>query len=278
MSEAVVGALFDEFVQGGLLDDADVLVKLSRFSSWDYNGKQPTPVLAIKLVMVDGENNEHEQYLSSGEMRFFVPSPDGTVAIPVGAQKKLNLNTNAVAFLLSVMNADTQGQLAAALKATGNVSLLEGVRMHVVRKAQPKRTGLIQAPGTEGQPQREKTQLLCEKILAYAGQAAPPAGVKAAAVPAATAAAAAPAAAVNSELDDLTVGALLTLLSENGNSLKPSAIAGKFFGAAAFKAGGSMPLEGPVKNSVLGLIVKPEFINAPGRPWTVGADGTISLG
>lgn len=279
MAPNEVGALFDEFVQGGLLDDADVLVTGSRFSTWDYNGKQPTPVLAIKLTMVDGDNNQHEQYLSSGELRFFVPSTDGRLAVPVGNQQKLNLNTNAVAFLLSVMNADTQQALSNQLKATGDVSLLEGVRMHVVRKAQPKRAGLIQAPGTEGQPQREKTQLLCEKIIAYAGQAAPAAGAKPAAPAAAPAAGAAAPAAAGGELDDTTVGVLLRLLSENGNSLKVSAIAGKFFGAAAFKDGGDSAMTAPQRNAVLGLIVKPDFLGADGRPWTFDkAANTVSLG
>lgn len=277
---AEVGALFDEFVQGGLLDDADVLITGSRFSTWDYNGKVSTPVLALKLTMLDAENNQHEQFLSSGELRFFVPSSDGKLAVPVGNQQKLNLNTNAVAFLLSVMNADTAQALSNGLKATGDASLLEGVRMHVIRKAQPKRAGIIQAPGTEGQPQREKTQLLCEKILAYAGQTAPPAAAKTAAAPAASApATAAPAAAAGGELDDTTVGVLLRLLSDNGNSLKVSAIAGKFFGAAAFKDGGDSAMTAPQRNAVLGLIVKPDFLGAEGRPWTFDkAAGTVSLG
>lgn len=278
MSPAEVGAMFDEFVQGGLLDDADVLIKGSRFSTWDYNGKQPQPVLAIHLSMEDGEAQVHEQYLSSGELRFFVPSSDGRLAVPVGNQSKLNLNTNAVAFLLSVMNAATDADWLAKFKGSGDVSLLEGMRMHVIRKAQPKRAGIIQAPGVEGQPQREKTQLLCERIISYPGQAAPAAGKseQAAGKSAVTATAPAAAGGAASEVDDTAVGALCTVIGENGNSMKVSAIAGKFFSSAGVK---SMELPPATKNAVLGVIVKPDFLGAAGRPWTYDkVAGTVSLG
>lgn len=274
MATAEQGVAFDEFVQGGLLDDADVTILGSRFSTWDYNGKQ-APVFALKVTMTDDEGAQHEQYLSCGELRFFVPSTDGKKAVPVGTAQKLNLNTNAVAFLLSVMNADKVGTLTAALKASGDASLLEGLKVHVVRKAQPKRAGLaITAPGVEGVPQREKTQLLVEKIIAYAGGVAAPAG---AAAPVAAAGAAAPAAAAPvSEVDDLAVGALCTLLGENGNSMVSTAIAGKFFSSPAVKA---MELDPATKNKVLAVVVQPGFLGAAGRPWTFdAASKTVTMG
>lgn len=274
------GAMFDEFVQGGLLDDADVTIVGSRFSTWDYNGKQP-PIFALKVTMVDGEGAQHEQYLSCGELRFFVPSTDGKKAVPVGAAQKLNLNTNAVAFLLSVMNADTVGTLTSALKATGDASLLEGLKVHVVRKAQPKRAGLaIVAPDATGNvpAQREKTQLLVEKILAYAGGVAAPAAAAKPAVAAGTAAPApvAAAAAAVSDVEDTAVGALCALLAENANSLPITAVAGKFFSSPSITG---MGLDPATKNKVLGVIVQPVWVGAPDRPWKFDAASKIvSLG
>lgn len=271
----VVGVAFDEFVQGGLLDDADVTVKRARWETWDYNGKQ-APIFALGLDLEDSDGQVHNEHLSCGELRFFVPSADGKLAVPSGTAKKLNLNTNAVAFILSFMNADTAGAITAAFKVQGDISLLEGVKMHVIRKAQPKRAGLaiVADPATAqpGQTVREKTQLLCEKVLAYVGGAAAPGAVANKTAPAA---AAAPAVAADPN-EDLAVGALIGMLGENGNTLKQGVIAGKFFSSAAVKA---MELTAPVKNAILGIIVKPAFLGASDRPWSYdAASNTVTMG
>lgn len=267
------GVAFDEFTQGGRLDDADVLVKRARWATWDYKGKT-APVFALDLDLEDGEGQVHEEHLSCGELRFFVPSADGRLAVPSGTASKLNLNTNAVAFLLSFMNADTKGEITAKFKKEGDVSLLEGLRLHVVQKAQPKRAGLAitaDAAAQPGQPPREKTQLICEKVISYVGGAAPAAAGTTQAAPAA---AAAPAG--SSETEDLAVGCLIGMLGENGNTLKQGVIAGKFFQSPAVKA---MELSGPVKNAVLGIIVTPKFLGAPDRPWSYdAASNTVSMG
>src|SRR3954463_13477960 len=93
------GAIFDEFVEGGLLDDADVLVRSARFAKWNYNGTQKDS-LFLRTVLVTDDGKEHEEYLSAGDLRFFVPSSDGTKAVPVGAQTKMNINSNFGAFIL----------------------------------------------------------------------------------------------------------------------------------------------------------------------------------
>jgi hypothetical protein len=277
MAPNEVGATFDEFVEGGFgFDDVDVTVKAARFAQWDYRGKIPAPVLALKLDMVDAEGKEGEEFLSSGELRFFVPSSDGKKAIPVGNQAKLNINTNAVAFILSLMNADTQGLLAAKLRGGDDISVIDGVQVHVVRKAQPKRPGIAtpEVAAAQGGNSRVQTQMLVEKLIAY-----PPSmggGTVAGAAKGATASAPAAAggAAPTGEIADMALGLLVQLISEAGAPLKVSAIAGKVFTNPDMKA-----QPAPVRNAVLGLIVKPEFLGAEGQPWTFDKQaGTVSLG
>jgi hypothetical protein len=261
--QAVV--LFDEFVEGGLLDDADVKVNSARWAVWDYKGKAPA-ILALAMNLSDSEGKIHEENLSCGELTRFVPSADGKFAVPVGSQTKLNSNTNAVAFLISLMNADKRGELATKLRTTGDVSCLDGSMLHVSREAQPKRQGLVNPINATGQ-ERTSTRLKVDSIIAYPGEAT---GSKAASAPA-PAAASAPA---NGADDDFAVGIVMAILSEAGGSIKAASIGGKAFSNADMKAA---PV--PQRNATLAKVVTPAFLGAPGRPWSFdAATGTVSFG
>lgn len=268
------GAMFDEFVQGGLIDDADVKLLSNRFVKWDYNGSQPQPVLALHVQMQDAEGTTHDQYLSAGDLKFFVPSDDGRKAIPVGAQTKLNLNTNAVQFLISLMNADVKGELAAKLRSGDDIGVLDGTVVHIIRKAQPKRAGIIVQP-VEGGEQRQRTVLTVEKLIAYPwenkGVPGATAGAAGAAGAAAGGGASAPAAAqaapsASAEVEGACIGAMLSILGASGGSIKKAAIAGKAFNDDNIK---SLPVA--QRNQALSLIVNPAFLGAPDRPWAFDA-------
>lgn len=169
------GAMFDEFVQTGLLDDADVVVLRARFEQWDYRGKQ-APVLALGLDLLDLRDPEAkvvDEHLSAGDLKFFVPSADGKQAMPCGAQLKLNINTNAAAFIISLMNADARQQMATKLKGSDDISIIEGMALHIKRKDQPKRPGIAApehaaAPGAA--PDRPRQQLIVTAVHTYPGE------------------------------------------------------------------------------------------------------------
>ncbi len=273
------GAVFDEFVQGGFLDDADVLIKSARFAKWNYNGTQKDS-LFLRTVLVTDDGTEHEEYLSAGDLRFFVPSTDGTKAIPVGAQTKMNSNSNFGAFVLSLKNADTQGTAREALSKTDNISaVLEGMRVHVVRVAQPKRPGIVNPDANiSGQQERARTNLTVNKVIAYSGQTAPAASAPAAgqAAPPAAAPAAAPATAAapaSGDVADAAFGVLMEIVSGNGGSIEKGKVAGKVFTSEGGKA---LPVA--LRNQVLGLIVKDDYLNSL-KGQGVQFDGTtIKLG
>lgn len=278
MADEVRGAMFDEFVSTGGFGEGEAIIKMARFNNWDYRGKVANPVLALRLDLVDVQGGDHEEQLSAGELRFFVPSSDGKKAVPVGAQQKLNIQTNAVAFLMSLMNADTRGQLAAKLKTSDDISILDGTRLYLISEAAPKRATIQATPGQEA---RQQTVLKVQKVLAYAwdapGTVAPSAPVAAAAAPAAApvaaaAPAAAPAAGGN---DDLAAQTLLNVVANNGGSIPKTAIAGKVFSDPEVKK-----LAAPVKNAILALVVNDAFLSGPAvlAMGMVYANGTVSLG
>src|SRR6185436_11356243 len=102
MSQAVSLKPKDAIQGGGLLDDADVLIKECRFKLWDYNGSIPNPIFALGVVFEGEDGSTVEQFYSAGDTKHYVPSQDGKRAQAVGTQTGLNEGTNAMMFLASL--------------------------------------------------------------------------------------------------------------------------------------------------------------------------------
>lgn len=259
---------------GAVIDDVDVLIASCRFRLWDYNGKIPAPILGLAVGYVDDEGNAAEQVYSAGETKHFVPNEDGTEAVQVGTIPTLNDNTNAMAFLVSLVNAGFPED-----KIGDKVNVFEGTRVHVKQAPQPKRPGLKNAP--EG----TKTVLLVSKIhylpwdapkeAVAAAKGAPkqakpaaPAG-KAAVTAHAPAAAAAAQAAVggNGEaLEAKGIEIMLGILAAKGGTITKAQIAQEAFKALQAD---------PDRAKLVQMVYKDDFLKA--GPWTF--DGTtVSMG
>lgn len=140
----------NDFVQGGLLNDVDVEIVSARFVAWDYDGTLPSPdVLAVKLdLKVIDTDEEHSDYISCGKIADFAPNgdDDGATLEPQGSKSKLSKNSNWWLFLMSAVEV---GLDPTPLNA-GNISVLDGMKFHLVRKAAPKREGLTITKKQEG--------------------------------------------------------------------------------------------------------------------------------
>jgi len=117
-----------EFVDGGMLNDIDVLFKSARFSMFDYGGKaEAVPALKIELVP-DGEDDVKEQYWSAGGADKWQPSEDGKRLLPIGSATHLNTNTNIYPLLKSLVDAGFPSD-----KLGDDISVLDGLKAHVTR-------------------------------------------------------------------------------------------------------------------------------------------------
>jgi hypothetical protein len=238
--------------QGGILDDTDVTFSAMEFIEYDYDGKADHPVLALHVVMNDGEN-DHEQYFSAGSLERFRPSEDGTYIERVeGVQAKgLATSSNAAIFLASIVAAGFPED-----KISGTVTPFIGINAHVIRVPQPNRKGL--AVPQEGE--REKTVLTVATINRMPWDKP---GAKTAAKPAATAAGkkAAPAPAPVEADDDVSEEAANTLaaiLEAKGGSVLRTGIA-----AASFKI-----LQGnPNRAAILKQLADEDFLGTPDMGW-----------
>jgi hypothetical protein len=139
---------------GGFLDDADVTFAELRFVVWDYMGKA-APAVALRVSMEEADGTRHEQYYSAGDPAKYQPSMDGKTIEPLAGATGLNQNTNVIAFITSIVNAGFPED-----KLGEDVSIFDGMYVHVNQVAQPKRPGLKKAADD-----KEKTYLLVTKIL-----------------------------------------------------------------------------------------------------------------
>lgn len=219
-----------DFVMGGLIQDVDVEVVEARFIATDYDGTLPSAsALALKMdlkVLGDETNTIHTQLFAAGNIANFAPDPetDGRTLEKNGSREALDKNSNLGLFLQSMM--DAGANLTPMSK--GDVSALEGARFHIVRKPAPKREGLSNTTARADGQEREKTIVLCSKIISLPwDKAGKPA---AAAKPAATAAAKGKPAAAEPEADEAEsaypadvlerAGDFLTgMVVESGNAL-----------------------------------------------------------
>lgn len=222
----------DAVAGGGPLDDQDVNILSVRFRSWDYNGQLQTPILGMEVKFQTDDGSLKDQVYSAGDMKHFVPSEDGRQAVPVGNHTGLNENTNAIAFITSLVNSGFDES-----KIGDDVSVFDGTRVHVNALPQPKR------PGVKGDD-KNKTILLVTKLIAMPGenvQAAAPANKKAAApktaapkatqAPVASAAQATPASAPapTGDIAERTTQVVCAILAEKGGAVLKSALANTVF-------------------------------------------------
>lgn len=156
----------NQAAQGGIIDDIDVLIADAAFVQWDYNGNIDHEVLALGIQFQDDNGKTYDQYYSAGELTYFVPSDDGAGVVPVADKQLLNDNTNAMKFLMSLLEVGFPEETL----ATGNVKELVGTKIHVKQQAQPVRQGLIRGGKNAD---RTPTVLLASALISLPGQEAP---------------------------------------------------------------------------------------------------------
>jgi len=162
----------DDFAEGGggLLDDVDALITGMRFDrDCTYGGRITDPVLALEISMViqnptEGQDPQHVEFMSAGSRDYFEVEDNGHKLLPLGSKTQLHKNTKAAQFLTSIVQAGFD-----ASQMGDSIAVLEGITVHLSRRE----VGKGHFGGTHDEQGRPKTILLCDRIVALPGQAAP---------------------------------------------------------------------------------------------------------
>jgi hypothetical protein len=222
-------------VAGGLIDDVDINI--------------PQPVLAICMTM-DCEGEEHAQYYSVGPLENWVPSKDGKTAEKVGKSGGMSKSSNGSQLIASIVNAGFPED-----KLKDDLSIFDGLKGHVNRVAQPKRTGLAQKKKEDG---REATILLFTSITEIPGGKKVKGKAKAS-----TKKAEAEPAEVDEDIDNSTTMAILEAVSEGP---VPRGTISK----AVFK----IAMKDPNRNKIVARAYDDAFLKGLAEEGIIDYDGT----
>lgn len=167
MAEQNISFWPDDFVQGGLLQDVDVLIKEAVWEIFDYQGKAnvANPPCSLKMTLQPvGSEETHEDFISCGPSSDWVPNPEtnGDTIAAVGTGTTLKKGSNFHLFVESLKECG----MPKALLAGGKASALVGLVFHLDRPVRPKMAG-IEDKNASG---REKTYIKCSKIISLPGE------------------------------------------------------------------------------------------------------------
>lgn len=232
---------------GGLLDDADVVFQGARFTMYDYGGKSTykVPVLAVGMV-VDGEDEVHEQYYSVGGKNDFAPSEDGKSLMATGSKQSVVKGSNFGEFMQSLVAA---GFPESQMK-DDDIGFLNGVHAHVKRKA-------LDRKGLDNAGKKEQTTLLVEKLL---GEVKAKGGAKGGAK--------GKSAEVDAELAEFTSNVIVGILANNDGTMAKKDLLTPVLKLDEVKAH-------PKKANVIKLVTNDEFLG--GISGVTYADGKLTL-
>ena len=271
--EKLVSLAPSDMVKGGLLDDVDVEVLHAQVKVWDYDpldlgkGTLGIETLALRLDMKELDGGEESfQMWSIGDVGQFAPydteERDGVGIKIIGDRSALVETSNFGCLSASLVeNGFPEDKLRA-----GRVDILDGLQMHVIRQAAPKRRGLESAK--DG---RESTILLCQDIIKMPwdrgrkGRGKKAAGKK-------TAASQAPTAEPSSDISEATMAMLISVLDKKGGTIPTKGI--KAAGLSVIVKD-KLAADAEARKQILQLAVNEEWLTANG--FTV-EDGSVSLG
>ncbi len=247
-------------VGGGLLDDADVIIKSARFAHFTYPGSGKTTT-ALVVTFEDAEGKAHEQVYSIGDTDKFAPSEDGSKVLLTGTATSINAKSNFAQFAKSLIDAGVNRTLL----QTDDIRVIDGMRLHVLGVSQKDKDG----KAIKNEKGFDRTLLLASKLLALPGEkvtAKPaakttkPAATGAPATAKATATAPAAGEPPSQEVADKAVQFISQAVVKAGGTVKRSSISPLVFQAA-------MIAKDPNKQSLPKLAFDPAFLAAnSGRP------------
>lgn len=253
----------EDFTEGGFFDDKDCTIVEAGVVEFDYQGKQD-PVCALMVSFRADEADEDEkdrtEYYKIGALSDFTPNAKKTQYVPTGTKRAMNKGGKAALFIRALKD---KGFQLSKLGGPDGVKALEGLHVHVNNVPMPK---FKSKDGTESKDSSVLviTRIYDEPAAGGGKKQSGGASKKAASKPAADSGAG------SDEVSSRAEEVVVEVIAEKGGTVAKAQLT-----AAAFQKIPSS--EGKVRNAVVGLISKEDWLGDEARPWTY-AGGELTLG
>ena len=251
----------EEFVQGGgLIDDANVEFKECRFEMFDYNGTVIPGVPSLRITMETEEGEEVSQNYSMGNASEWKPSDDGKELLAIGKSTAIRTTSNGGIFLQNLVDA---GYPAENLGV--DISVLDGLKAHVIQIPAPKRSGLKRTT----EKKYEDTILVVDEILEMPGEKKSKSKTKSKAKGKSTKAKG-KASKPTDDVSAQTEEAVMEVLLNSGGSIPRKKLPGEVFQVAKAL---------PDRNEIVKMSFDEEFLSVEGHAWVYDPDTeTLTMG
>lgn len=184
----------EAFVEGGgLYDDFDGTILDLAFVEFDYGGSIEDPVIALAVEIFNDEadpedskpddkgnaKNPFVQHYSAGDLAHFVPSADGSEAVPVGSKTGLSKNCKAYKFIMAAIEAGFDKS-----QISNKCTVFKGAKFHFKRVKDEdqkdfgdrKKDDKKKKEDDDKKKKRDRETLLPERLISMPGQTAAVAG------------------------------------------------------------------------------------------------------
>jgi len=157
----------DDFIAGGLLNNAYVEFRDVKFVLWNYNkaDQEFAPFLFANLYPLDdtmsvpSEQKANANYWRAGDMSNWVPSADGSRLKKVGSQEGIVETTNFGTLMASVVPKSGKEHFT-----DGTCKALNGMKAYITRKT-------VERPGLEKRNTKYPDEVyIVEKLVSIGGQ------------------------------------------------------------------------------------------------------------
>jgi hypothetical protein len=150
------------YVSAGLINDVDVEVLEAEFQMWNYP-ENPMPADALFAMLVLKNLDDEQAPVTEARWKAgggFKPNEDGSRPVPTGSGTFMHSGTNWDSFVNSLIA--NAGLPPDKLDEPAGIKILKGAKLHIVRIAEPERSGL--APRKDG---RKREIYHCTKVVSW---------------------------------------------------------------------------------------------------------------
>ena len=228
----------ETFIGGGgfKIDDVDAKIIDAKFLIYDY-GNPDGPKTPALWLHIDVEGTEYDQYYSMGNIKDWLPTPDGKSLDKVGERTAIDKTANGALFLKSLVEVGFPPEEL----GKEEISVLNGLVAHFIQAPAPERNIKKSPEQIEKDRKFPPTILLIDRIVKLPDGTTMDGGDNTA----------------NDDIEKTAESCVIGAILDNAGKLPYARLVAHVY----------QNYKGPDPNKIMSMANKTEFLAAIGRPW-----------